>query len=118
MMDDRAQVTRNTAKGREQAENGDAPMTEAQASRLRALCAESGERFDSGMTKAAASEMIDRLEAARPGTAGDAADQPSPGHEEVRPAGPGQMDMPPKSWTKTDEEVDESFPASDPPGNY
>jgi hypothetical protein len=36
----------------------------------------------------------------------------------VRPAGPKQMKMPIRRWTKTDEEVDESFPASDPPGNY
>ena len=30
-----------------------------------------------------------------------------------RPAGPKTMDMPPRRWTKTDEESDESFPASD-----
>ena len=36
----------------------------------------------------------------------------------VRPAGRKKMDMPPSSWSKTDEEIDESFPASDPPGNY
>ena len=36
----------------------------------------------------------------------------------VRPAGPEAMDAPPKTWSKTDEEADESFPASDPPGNY
>jgi hypothetical protein len=36
----------------------------------------------------------------------------------VRPAGPRQMKLPLKRWTKTDEEIDESFPASDPPGNY
>ena len=32
--------------------------------------------------------------------------------------GTQQMDDPPSSWSKTDEEVDEFFPASDPPGNY
>jgi hypothetical protein len=37
---------------------------------------------------------------------------------EVRDAGPGAMRDPPKNWSKTDEEDDESFPASDPPGNY
>jgi hypothetical protein len=37
---------------------------------------------------------------------------------DVRPAGPEAMDMPPRRWSKTDEESDESFPASDPPGNY
>ncbi len=36
----------------------------------------------------------------------------------VRPAGRKEMDLPPSKWTKTDEEADESFPASDPPGNY
>jgi hypothetical protein len=36
----------------------------------------------------------------------------------VRPAGPEAMRMPPGRWSKTDEESDESFPASDPPGNY
>jgi len=38
--------------------------------------------------------------------------------EKVRPAGPDQMDLPPEEWDQTDEESDESFPASDPPGNY
>lgn len=37
---------------------------------------------------------------------------------DVRPAGTRKMDMPPKDWSKTDEEADASFPASDPPGNY
>ena len=36
----------------------------------------------------------------------------------VRPAGRKKMAMPPSTWSKTDEESDESFPASDPPGNY
>jgi len=37
----------------------------------------------------------------------------------VRDAGPHAMrDEPNRPWTKTDEEIDESFPASDPPGNY
>ncbi len=36
----------------------------------------------------------------------------------VRPAGPGAMKEPPEKWDKTDEESDESFPASDPPANY
>ena len=37
----------------------------------------------------------------------------------VRDAGPEAMaDRPARTWEKTDEEVDESFPASDPPSNY
>ena len=36
----------------------------------------------------------------------------------VRPAGPESMRDPPKHWDDVDEQADESFPASDPPGNY
>lgn len=37
----------------------------------------------------------------------------------VREAGPGAMrDKSARNWDKTDEEGDESFPASDPPANY
>jgi len=36
----------------------------------------------------------------------------------IRPAGPGSMRNPPKTWDEVDEESDESFPASDPPANY
>ena len=36
----------------------------------------------------------------------------------VRESGPDAMRDPPAGWSKTDEEDDESFPASDPPGNY
>lgn len=38
--------------------------------------------------------------------------------DHVRVAGRKEMDMPPRSWDKVDEEGDESFPASDPPANY
>lgn len=37
---------------------------------------------------------------------------------DVRPSGTDAMKNPPKDWKKEDEESDESFPASDPPGNY
>ena len=37
----------------------------------------------------------------------------------VRPAGPEAMrDRPRRGWDQVDEQVDQSFPASDPPGNY
>lgn len=37
----------------------------------------------------------------------------------IRDAGPEAMrDETTREWTKTDEESDESFPASDPPANY
>ncbi|MFN4099710.1 MAG: hypothetical protein ACK4GT_08030 [Pararhodobacter sp.] len=39
-------------------------------------------------------------------------------HDHVRPAGPKEMENPPETWDEVDEEGDESFPASDPPGNY
>lgn len=38
--------------------------------------------------------------------------------QHVRVAGPSQMRNPPRNWDMVDETVDESFPASDPPGNY
>ena len=37
----------------------------------------------------------------------------------VRDSGPLAMaDVPTREWSKTDEESDQSFPASDPPANY
>lgn len=40
------------------------------------------------------------------------------GDVRVRDAGPEAMRDQPKRWSKTDEELDQSFPASDPPANY
>lgn len=36
----------------------------------------------------------------------------------VRNAGRSEMRHPPRNWDIVDEQSDESFPASDPPGNY
>lgn len=48
-----------------------------------------------------------------------AAGQPQGSHTDVRDAGPLAMrDGTTKGWSKTDEESDQSFPASDPPANY
>jgi hypothetical protein len=40
-------------------------------------------------------------------------------YQPVRHAGPEEMTLPQhRAWTKVDEAVDESFPASDPPSTY
>ena len=53
------------------------------------------------------------------GHAAFASNQPQGSHTDVRDAGPEAMrDKPAGEWDKTDEESDESFPASDPPANY
>jgi len=55
-----------------------------------------------------------RLFGRRTGPAAFAEDQGA----DVRDAGPEAMRDPPSGWSKADEQDDESFPASDPPGNY
>lgn len=40
------------------------------------------------------------------------------GDARVRDAGPQAMRDKPQKWSKTDEALDESFPASDPPAKY
>ena len=45
--------------------------------------------------------------------------QASGNHTDVRDAGPDAMrDSGGQTWSATDQASDESFPASDPPGNY
>ncbi len=45
-------------------------------------------------------------------------DSETPKPKKVRDAGPDAMKVPPKKWDDVDQQADESFPASDPPGNY
>lgn len=54
---------------------------------------------------------------ARPAAAGPGRSH-RPRREEIRPAGRRLMKNPPRSWDIVEEQGDESFPASDPPGNY
>ncbi|ARJ69400.1 hypothetical protein [Paracoccus contaminans] len=56
------------------------------------------------------------LAAIHPRLAAAAADLPAT--EFVRPAGADAMRDPPRDWDELDEQIDQSFPASDPPGNY
>lgn len=59
------------------------------------------------------------LRKTRKNNAAYAPDQPHRNHMDVRDAGPAAMrDLPRREWTETDEDLDESFPASDPPGGY
>ena len=53
----------------------------------------------------------------KPAPETDTADEPAH-HKEIRPAGAESMEHPPEEWDEVDEELDESFPASDPPANY
>lgn len=72
-------------------------------------------RDDEAATEIAAPPEGDKPDDPAVLPAGDGAETD---HTYVRPAGRKTMDLAPSTWSKTDEEVDESFPASDPPGNY
>ena len=55
----------------------------------------------------------------RPKNAAYSENQPHNYYTDVRDAGPGAMrDGCARDWTAIDEGLDESFPASDPPGGY
>ncbi len=60
----------NTSENPNDWVSGDEPMTAAQASYLRALCAEAGVEFDAGLSQAGAAEFIDQLRAEIPRLAG------------------------------------------------
>ena len=70
-----------------------------------------------GLAGLAGYALFKRKDASR--NAAFAKDQPHNFHTDVRDAGPGAMrDPDAREWTETDEDLDESFPASDPPGGY
>lgn len=65
--------------------------------------------------EAADPDVPDRDPQPVPGSGPTPAPRPS---DYVRAAGPAEMRDRPRRWSRLDEELDESFPASDPPGNY
>ena len=68
---------------------------------------------------AAGAFAASRLRKTRKRNAAYAPDQPHESYLDVRDAGPDAMrDAPRREWTEIDEGLDESFPASDPPGGY
>lgn len=93
---------------------------------------EAGKDKDQGLQEASSTEdgsskdpaltpQSDRSSRNAKGAAGqeDGANEPDEHPEDfVRVAGRKEMQIPPKTWDIVDEESDESFPASDPPGNY
>lgn len=68
-----------------------------------------------GVTGLALYRMYKGMGQTDDGPAAFAPGEATPGFAPVRNAGPAAMRSDPKHWDKVDEEVDESFPASDPP---
>lgn len=68
-----------------------------------------------GATGFALYRMYKGARASEHGPVAFAPGEATPGFAPVRNAGPEAMRSDPKAWDKVDEEVDESFPASDPP---
>lgn len=68
---------------------------------------------------AAAASAASYLGKTRKRNAAYAPNQPHESYLDIRDAGPDAMrDAPRREWTEVDEYLDESFPASDPPGGY
>lgn len=68
---------------------------------------------------AAGAFAASRMGKTRKRNAAYALDQPHESYLDIRDAGPDAMrDAPRREWTEIDEGLDESFPASDPPGGY
>ena len=68
-----------------------------------------------GLTGYAAYQLYRRNQRAEPGAAAFASGEATHGFAPVRNAGPDAMASDLSRWDKVDEEIDESFPASDPP---
>lgn len=54
-------------------------------------------------------------QAGQPARAAFAEGESTPGHVDIRNAGPEAMASTPPEWDKVDQASDESYPASDPP---
>ena len=68
-----------------------------------------------GLTGYAAYMFYRRNQNAEPGATAFATGEATPGFAPVRNAGPDAMASEPQRWDKVDQEIDESFPVSDPP---
>lgn len=95
----------NTVKNPEDWTTGDEPMTGAQHSYLKTLCAEAHEPMDETLTKAQAATRIDQLQQ-QTGRGVDAHRHPSPPAAESSPRDSGSVGntvKDPEDWTTGDE---------------